>query len=83
HQVGQGNELVDAAGQTMRQVVGAVQDAAAIMGDITAASRAQNEGIAEVNGAMVELDGITRENAALVEESAMASASVAEQVGHL
>ncbi|WP_371766408.1 methyl-accepting chemotaxis protein [Massilia sp.] len=83
HQVGQGNELVDAAGRTMRQVVGAVQDAAAIMGDITAASRAQNEGIAEVNAAMVELDGITRENAALVEESAMASATVADQVGHL
>ncbi len=83
HQVGQGNELVDAAGQTMRQVVGAVRDAAAIMVDITAASRAQNEGIAEVNAAMVELDGITRENAALVEESAMASAGVAEQVGHL
>jgi aerotaxis receptor len=83
HQVGQGNELVDAAGQTMRQVVGAVQDAAAIMGDITAASRAQNEGIAELNAAMVELDGITRENAGLVEESAAASASVAEQVGHL
>ena len=83
HQVGQGNELVDAAGQTMRQVVGAVQDAAAIMGDITAASRAQNEGIAELNAAMIELDGITRENAGLVEESAAASASVAEQVGHL
>jgi aerotaxis receptor len=83
HQVGQGNELVDAAGQTMRQVVSSVQDAAALMGDITVASRAQNEGIAEVNSAMVELDGITRENAALVEESAMASASVAEQVGHL
>ncbi|SDE93476.1 methyl-accepting chemotaxis sensory transducer with Pas/Pac sensor [Massilia sp. PDC64] len=83
HKVGQGNELVDAAGQTMRQVVGAVQDAAAIMGDITLASRAQNAGIAEVNAAMAELDGITRENAGLVEESAAASASVAEQVGHL
>jgi aerotaxis receptor len=83
HQVGQGNELVDAAGQTMRQVVSSVQDAAAIMGDITTASRAQNEDIAEVNAALTELDGITRENAGLVEESAAASASVAEQVGHL
>jgi aerotaxis receptor len=83
HQVGQGNELVDAAGQTMRQVVSSVQDAAVIMGDITTASRAQNEGIAEVNAALAELDGITRENAGLVEESAAASSSVAEQVGHL
>jgi aerotaxis receptor len=83
HKVGQGNELVDAAGQTMREVVTSVRDAAAIMGDITLASRAQNDGIAEVNAALTQLDGITRENAGLVEESAAASASVAEQVGHL
>jgi aerotaxis receptor len=83
HKVGQGNELVDAAGQTMRAVVASVGDAAAIMGDITTASRAQNDGIAEVNAALAQLDGITRENAGLVEESATASASVAEQVGHL
>ena len=83
HKVGQGNELVDAAGQTMREVVASVRDAAAIMGDITVASRAQNDGIAEVNAALAQLDGITRENAGLVEESAAASANVAEQVGHL
>ena len=83
HKVGQGNELVDAAGQTMREVVTSVRDAAAIMGDISLASRAQNDGIAEVNAALAQLDGITRENAGLVEESAAASASVAEQAGHL
>jgi len=83
HKVGQGNELVDAAGQTMRAVVASVRDAAAIMGDITTASRTQSHGIAEVNAALAQLDGITRENAGLVEESATASASVAEQVGHL
>jgi aerotaxis receptor len=60
-----------------------VRNAAAIMGDITLASRAQNDGIAEVNAAMAQLDGITRENAGLVEESAAASANVAEQAGHL
>jgi aerotaxis receptor len=60
-----------------------VRDAAAIMGDITLASRAQNDGIAEVNAAMAQLDAITRENAGLVEESAAASANVAEQAGHL
>jgi aerotaxis receptor len=81
--VGQGNALVDAAGQTMREVVTSVRDAAAIMGDITVASRAQNDGIAEVNEALAQLDGITRENAGLVEESATASASVAEQAEHL
>jgi aerotaxis receptor len=83
HKVGRGNELVDAAGRTMRAVVTSVQDAAVIMEDITAASRVQNEGIAEVNAALAQLDGITRENAGLVEESAAASASVAAQAGHL
>jgi aerotaxis receptor len=83
HKVGQGNALVDAAGRTMREVVTSVRDAAVIMGDITLASRAQNDGIAEVNAAMAQLDAITRENAGLVEESAAASANVAEQAGHL
>jgi aerotaxis receptor len=81
--VGQGNELVDAAGRTMRDVVASVRDAAALMGDITAASHAQHREIAEVNAALVQLDGITRENAGLVEESALASANVAAQAEHL
>jgi aerotaxis receptor len=83
HKVGQGNALVDAAGQTMREVVASVHDAATIMSGITQASRTQNEGIAEVNAALAQLDGITRENASLVEESAAASTSVAEQAEQL
>jgi aerotaxis receptor len=81
--VGQGNDQVGDAGQTMRQVVASVQDAALIMHDITLASREQGQGIAQVNAAMAELDAITRQNAALVEESAAASSSVAEQAVHL
>jgi len=81
--VGQGNELVGTAGATMRDVVSSVQDAAVIMHGITASSREQNHGIAQVNAAVTELDGITRQNAALVEESAAASSSVAEQAMHL
>jgi aerotaxis receptor len=81
--VGQGNELVGAAGQTMREVVASVQDASKIMHGITVASREQHEGIAQLDTAMRALDGITRENAALVEEAAAASASVAEQASHL
>jgi aerotaxis receptor len=77
--VGEGSELVDAAGATMVEVVGAVQGAAAIMHDITAASRDQAQGIAQVNQAMAELDAITRQNAALVEQSAAASASLADE----
>jgi aerotaxis receptor len=81
--VGQGNALVGAAGQTMREVVASVQDAATIMRGITVASREQHGGIAEVNAAMHALDGITRENAALVEQAAAASSNVAEQALHL
>jgi aerotaxis receptor len=82
-QVGAGDILVGEAGQTMQQVVGSVQGAAAIMHDITLASREQGNGIAQVNTAMAELDAITRQNAQLVEESAAASNSVAEQAAHL
>ncbi len=81
--VGEGNVLVGDAGQTMREVMARVAEAAAIMNGITGASREQNEGIAQVNAAMAQLDRITRENATLVEESANASASVAEEAGHL
>ena len=82
-QVGEGNLLVGDAGQTMREVVASVREAAAIMNGITGASREQGAGIAQVNAAMAQLDEITRENAALVEESANASANVAEEASQL
>ncbi|MCA1247979.1 PAS domain-containing methyl-accepting chemotaxis protein [Massilia sp. MS-15] len=81
--VGTGSELVGDAGRTMREVVDSVREAATIMDDITGASREQDAGIAEVNLAMTRLDRITRENAALVEESAAASASVADEAARL
>jgi aerotaxis receptor len=81
--IGQGDQLVGAAGQTMREVVASVQDAAKIMHGITVASREQHEGIAQADAAMRDLDGITRENAALVEQAAAASGSLAEQARHL
>jgi len=81
--IGQGDQLVGAAGQTMREVVASVQDAAKIMHGITVASREQHGGIAQVNAAMHALDGITRENAALVEQAAAASSNVAGQARHL
>ena len=81
--VGQGGQLVGAAGQTMRDVVGKVADATAIMSAITAASREQAREIDGVNAAMVELDAITRRNAAQVEESAAASGNVADEAARL
>jgi aerotaxis receptor len=81
--VGVGNEQVSTAGATMQEVVVAVRGAAAIMQDITLASREQGQGIAEVNAAMAELDAITRQNAALVQQSAGASNSLAQEAASL
>ncbi|WP_020653117.1 methyl-accepting chemotaxis protein [Massilia niastensis] len=82
-QVGEGSALVVDAGQTMREVVASVRDAAAIMGKITGASREQGQSIAQVNDAMAQLDAITRQNAALVEEAAAASGNVADEAARL
>ena len=82
-QVGEGAGLVAHAGQTMRDVVARVADAATLMGEIRAASRVQADGIAAVNQTMGELDAITRRNAAQVEESALSSGSVADEAARL
>ena len=81
--VAQGNALVGEAGRTMREVVASVQGAAGIMHDITQASRAQGGELGEVNAAMAALDAITRQNAALVEQSAAASDNVADEAARL
>ncbi|ATQ77661.1 chemotaxis protein [Massilia violaceinigra] len=78
-----GDRLVEEAGGTMAGVVESVRRATTIMSDITRASVEQKSGIAQVNEAVAQLDRITRQNAALVEESAGAAASVAEQAGQL
>ncbi len=58
------------AGQTMSEIVGSVQRVSDIIGEITAASPEQSEGIGQVNTAVTQLDQMTQQNAALVEESA-------------
>lgn len=78
-----GNQQVGSAGAKMQEVVAAVRGAAAIMQDITLASREQGQGIAAVNTAMAELDAIRRQNAALVQRSAGASNSLAQDAASL
>jgi aerotaxis receptor len=82
-QVGMGNALVGDAGATMSQVVGSVGQAAAIMHDIVRAGAEQNSALGQVNEALAQLDGLTRRNAALVRQSASATASVAGQAAGL
>jgi methyl-accepting chemotaxis protein len=78
-----GSRLVADAGQTMKEIVGSVQRVSDIIGEITAAASEQSEGIGQVNGAVTQLDQMTQQNAALVEESAAAAESLKEQAVRL
>jgi methyl-accepting chemotaxis protein len=78
-QVETGTKLVDRAGATMEEVVTSIRRVTDIMGEITTASQEQSGGIAQVNQAIGQMDEATQQNAALVEESAAAAASMTEQ----
>jgi methyl-accepting chemotaxis protein len=78
-----GATLVAQAGQTMTEIVSSVQRVTDIMGEITAAASEQSDGIAQVNGAIIHLDQMTQQNAALVEQSAAAASSMKDQAQRL
>ncbi|RJP72309.1 MAG: HAMP domain-containing protein [Comamonadaceae bacterium] len=77
--VAQGTTLVDQAGVTMAEVVGAIQRVTDIMGEISAASIEQSSGVAQVGEAVTQMDQATQQNAALVEQSAAAASSLKAQ----
>jgi len=77
--VEQGTALVDQAGTTMQEVVGAIRRVTDIMGEISAASTEQSSGVAQVGEAVTQMDQATQQNAALVEESAAAAESLKVQ----
>ncbi len=78
-----GSRLVDEAGQTMGLIVTSIKQVADIMGEITAATQEQSNGIEEVNQAITQMDEMTQQNAALVEEAAAAAESMQEQAQKL
>jgi methyl-accepting chemotaxis protein len=78
-----GCKQVDAAGSTMQQVVASVSKVNDIIAEITVATTEQSDGIAQVNQAIVQMDSVTQQNAALVEQAAAAAESMQEQAGHL
>jgi methyl-accepting chemotaxis protein len=78
-----GSKLVDEAGATMRQVVDSVHRVTSIIADISVATTEQSDGIGQVNQALAQMDGVTQQNAALVEEAAAAAESLRDQAGHL
>ncbi|MGB9991364.1 methyl-accepting chemotaxis protein [Massilia sp. SM-13] len=81
--VGEGSRLVGQAGVTMNNVVDSVQRVTDIMSEIMAASQEQRAGIEQINQAVSDMDSVTQQNAALVEEAAAASASMQEQAAQL
>jgi len=78
-----GSKLVSDAGNTMNEIVASVQRVTDIIGEITAAASEQSEGIAGVNSSVNQLDQMTQQNAALVEQSTAAAESLKDQAAML
>ena len=81
--VSAGSVLASSAGTTMEEVVASVRCVTDIMGEISAAGREQEFGIAQINNAIVEMDAVTQQNAALVEEASAAAESLQQQAAEL
>ncbi len=81
--VSAGMEQVGRAGATMKEVVASVQQVTSIMQEITVASQEQSIGVDQVNSAIAHMDTVTQQNAALVEQAAAATASLAVEAGNL
>jgi len=77
--VGSGSTLVNEAGSTMEEIVTSVKRVTDIISEISSAGREQEIGIEQINTAVAEMDTVTQQNAALVEEAAAASQAMQEQ----
>jgi len=82
-QIASGTDLAGVAGATMTDIVAGVRELSAILAAINAAGAEQAHGIEQVGHAIAEMDGVTRQNAALVEQAAAAAESMREQAGSL
>lgn len=81
--VGAGSDLVQKAGTTMHEVVASVRRVTEIMAEISHASAEQSVGIQEVSQALGQMDGMTQQNTALVEEASAAAHELNDQAAHL
>src|SRR5450830_439841 len=78
-----GSKLVDLAGTTMTEVVDSVRRVTDVISEISAAGQEQSTGIEQINIAITEMDNLTQQNAALVEEAAAAAGSLQDQAKNL
>ncbi len=81
--VAAGSALVDQAGSTMTEVVDSVRRVSDMISEITASSSEQSAGIEQINQAVIEMDNVTQQNAALVEEAAAAANALEDQAAVL
>ena len=81
--VEQGSKLVDQAGATMGEIVSSVQRVTAIMAEISSASGEQEAGIGQINIAISDMDSVTQQNAALVEQASAAAEAMHQQATRL
>ena len=81
--VGRGSELVDRAGATMTEIVGSIRRATDLMGEISASSAEQSQGVDQIAEAITHVDQATQQNAALVEQMAAAASSLQVQAQEL
>ncbi|MFI8616628.1 methyl-accepting chemotaxis protein [Acidovorax sp. NPDC077693] len=81
--VEKGSQLVNDAGQVMGTLVTQVRSVADLIGEITSATQEQTAGIGQINEAVIQLDTVTQQNAALVEEAAAAADSLNHQAQQL
>jgi methyl-accepting chemotaxis protein len=78
-QTAEGSRLVGEAGVTMNAIITSIRRVTDIMGEISVASAEQGDGIEQINQAVVQMDQVTQQNAALVEEAAAASAAMQDR----
>ncbi|WP_426192876.1 methyl-accepting chemotaxis protein [Massilia sp. DWR3-1-1] len=78
-----GSMLVNEAGKTMREIVDSVRRVTDIMGEISSASHEQTTGIDQINQAITQMDQVTQQNAALVEQASAASEAMQDQAARL
>ena len=82
-EVGAGSRQVADAGTAMMAIVGRIDEVSAIIGDISLASNEQTQGIAQINQAVIGMDDVTQQNAALVEQAAASAQSLQEMAQEL
>ncbi|MDP9647756.1 methyl-accepting chemotaxis protein [Paraburkholderia strydomiana] len=83
NQVGTGGKMVEDAGQIISEVVKSIRHVTEIVAEISSSSKEQSEGIEQINHAVTQMDKVTQENAALVEQSAAAAQALQDQAQQL